>query len=576
MSDQVDEIRARIDIVDLVGQSIALKRAGKDWKGLCPFHDDKNPSFQVSSTLGRYRCWSCGEHGDVFTWVMKTQRVEFPDALKILAERAGVTLTNRPGKSTSPNEKAQQLSVMKDALFFFQEQLAKSHEASAYCEKRGLDKGVIKDWELGYAPDEGSALASYLRRKGHSLSECKSLFLVDEDPGGGYFDKFRGRLMFPIRDERGDLVGFGGRILGDGQPKYINSSDTPLYRKSRVLYGMHRAKDRIAKDRIAVLAEGYLDVIACHIGGVTHALASLGTSLAEDHARLLKRWCDGVVVLYDSDAAGQKAADRAIEVLEAEGVKVRVAVMPAGDDPDTLLKSGGPAALEKAVSGGLKPLEYRLHRLKLNQSTETEEFWAQALALIASAPSDREMELQLMNLAPLYPFLKDKKAALERLRSDAFAQRKGSARSGSSFRSAGSAVKISVSPAEKVILQAFLFELLRKRALEIMQDEDLFETQLGADVAKTLRETFKEPPSGAPSDWLHKIEREDVQQTLSDLLLSAGSEPIHETWLLDSADRLRKNREKRLLGEMRSTDLDDAKRLELNDRLRKLNAGKQN
>ena len=202
MAEVNDDIRARIDLVDLVGQRVALKRAGKDWKGLCPFHDDKNPSFQVSPTMGRYRCWSCGEYGDVFTWVMKTQNVDFREAQRILAAQAGVELP-KFGKAVEPSKRAEQDAAMKEALLFFQEQLAKNPMALAYCEKRGIDAEMIAYWEIGYAPDEGSALATTLRKKNHSLSECRSLFLVDQDSSGGYFDRFRGRLCsrFGMREE---------------------------------------------------------------------------------------------------------------------------------------------------------------------------------------------------------------------------------------------------------------------------------------------------------------------------------------------------------------------------------------
>ncbi len=416
MADETREIRARIDILDLVGQRVSLKRAGKVWKGLCPFHDDRNPSFTVSQETGRYKCWSCGEGGDIFNWVMKTQNVEFREALEILARAAGVTLESR-GKKQDPSQRELWHTAMNEALAFFREQFEKSEQARSYCEGRSLSKQITDDWEIGYSPDAGDLLAVRLKRKGLPLNECKPLFLVDQDTSGGYFDRFRGRLMFPIRDERGELVAFGGRLLGDGQPKYINSGDTPIYRKSRVLYGLYRARDLLQKQRMAILVEGYLDVIACHRAGLSGALASLGTSLTEEHAKLLKRWCDEVTILYDSDEAGQKATRRAIEVLQADGLRVKVALMPPGDDPDTLLKAGGAGAVNRTIQQSVSPVEYEIHDLKRRLDPSTDLFWAEVNGALAKA-TNLEFEKLAPGLAGLYPGIRDPIVAMRALRRD--------------------------------------------------------------------------------------------------------------------------------------------------------------
>lgn len=571
MAEVTDEIRSRIDIVDLVGQRVALKRAGKDWKGLCPFHDDKNPSFQVSPHLGRYRCWSCGESGDVFTWVMKTQNVEFPEALRTLAAQAGVALPKN-ARSVEPSKRAEHEAAMAEALAFFRNQLGRSSEAKAYCERRGIDDEMMQLWELGYAPDEGSALATHLRKKNHSLSECRALFLVDQDSSGGYFDRFRGRLMFPIRDERGDLVAFGGRLLGDGHPKYVNSGDTPLFRKSRVLYGMYRAKDRIAKDRRAVLTEGYLDVMACHKAGVTLAIASLGTALTDDHARMLKRWCDGVIVLYDSDSAGQKAADRAIEVLEPEGLKVRIALLPEGDDPDTLLRRDGAGSLQRAVTTLLTPTQYRIELLKRRIGVEQEDFWTEAVQVLALTPTDREMEMELMKLAPLHSQLRDPQAAQKSLRTDVLALRTGKKAAVSWTPRTKAAVfksALLLSAAERVLFQGFLSEEQRGHAFRLLSSADLFETKQALELADAISKSFEECPMGMPSEWLHVLSDEQAQ-ILIDLELESRSEPMTRAFLDDAADMLRRKSERRQLGQMKGAGLDDLGRMDFLERLRKL------
>ena len=348
MNDERDEIRRRLDIVELVSQRVRLKRSGKNYLGLCPFHDDKTPSFNVSPTTGRYKCFACGESGDVFTWVMKTQALEFREALKVLADQAGVVLSKSfEGPRIDKSEREAQLAIMQSALIFFRNELRRNTAALAYLDGRSIDQAVQEDWEIGYAPDVGEALAINLQKEGKHLATAEQLFLTQKDRSGGFSDKFRGRVMFPIRDERGDIVGFGGRILGDGHPKYINSSETPLYNKSRVLYGIHRAKDPMMKSRHAVLVEGYLDVIACHRAGVTEAVASCGTALAEGQVKLLKRFADKVTILYDGDSAGQKAAiraaNRALPML-APGRSLAFVTLPAGVDPDDFVRAKGPAA----------------------------------------------------------------------------------------------------------------------------------------------------------------------------------------------------------------------------------------
>ncbi len=549
MADERDDIRARIDIVDLVGREIQLKKTGRTYKGLCPFHQDRNPSFTVSSETGRYKCWSCGEAGDIFTWEMKRRNVDFVEALQTLAKEAGVTLKTRKD-ALPPSVRLQQEAAMNEALAFFRDQLSKNSSASEYCDRRGLDASIQAQWEMGYAPEVGGALAVRLKKAGFSLAECKTLFLVDEDAHGGYFDKFRGRLMFPIRDEKGQLVAFGGRVLGDSHPKYINSSDTPLYRKSRVLYGMNRAKDAISKLRQAVLVEGYTDVIACHQGGMNNALASLGTSLAEDHAKLLKRWCDEVVILYDSDDAGRKAAERGIEILKAEGLKVRVALMAQGEDPDTLLKSGGPAVLKEAVDGALSPIDYKLKALAQRHDVRDDDYWTGAIKIIAESESRPEVDRHLNEIAHKYPWERNATKALEHLRRQVNAVRsrlrRGLQQERPTVLPEHHSVKGALSSAEIVMLQACLTDQLREGTWRFACSADLYETPIGERIGEALKIAYPEgAPKGRSSDWLHNIEPEDLRQTLSDLTMDFRSENLTQERLIDALRKLKDAKDQR-------------------------------
>lgn len=573
MADELDEIRSRIRLVDLVGQSVNLKRSGKDFSGLCPFHDDKNPSFRVSDRMGRYKCWSCNEAGDIFTWVMKTQNVGFAEAVEILARQAGVTLKKR--KAEDPSLKLSWQGAMSEALAFFRAELAKSSEARSYCENRGIPQEVIDRWEIGYAPDVGEALTIHLQRKGYKLLECQKLFLVDQDPSGGYYDKFRGRLIFPIRDERGDLVAFGGRILGDGHPKYINSSDTPLYRKSRVLYGMNLAKQSIADGKIPVLCEGYLDVIACHRAGVESAVASLGTALSEEHAKMLKRWskADSTTILYDADEAGERAAARAADILESEGLKVRVALMPAGLDPDTLLRKVGPGAVKQAAEEGLSPTAFKLRQIEVKLTPSDETFWKLVVESLAECRSDLELTRHIHELAPKYPDLRDPIEAGKALRRMVNQRRRdlhGRQKPESHQANPIARPKLGLKVAEATLFRAVLSTDLRADAWPAILDLSLFLTGKASNLAEALTSAFGvDPPLGAPADWLHRLQDDEMIQLLTDIDLTRD-EKLNAEVLRDTIKQLEKRRDERAVQDVKSELTGDEKLKEIDRRLRKL------
>lgn len=578
MADERDEIRSRIDLVELVGQRVALKRAGKNWKGLCPFHNDRNPSFYVSPDIGYYRCWSCGEKGDVFDWVMKTQNLEFREALEQLAKQAGVTLKARPGEA-SKGESEARAAAMDEALRFFRQELGKSAPARDYCERRGLDAATRDDWELGYAPDVGEALAVHLQKKGHNLPLCRALFLVDQDAGGGFYDRFRGRLMFPIRDERGSLVAFGGRLLGDGIPKYVNSGDTPIYRKSRVLYGLHRAKTKLLESRRAVLVEGYLDVIACHRAGVEEAVASLGTSLADDHGRLLKRWCDRAAVLYDADEAGQKAAERACEILREAGIAAEVALVPPGDDPDTLLRREGAEAVRKAAAGGVSPLAFAIRRLEARLDPNQAEFWSEAAAAMAVCPSPAEVERHVTELSARYMKGQTEAGA----RTTIYGMIK-SARRQQRMQQARGAVMLpqlasDLAASEGILFRAMLDESLRGNAWSALNEQGLLRTDTAIRLAQAMAAAFgTSAPKGAAKDWIGQIEDPELRGRLADIQfvagLKIGGRLIEDAATPESLETalsiLRKQREERAIGELKRGEEGDTKLESIMQRLRDL------
>ena len=348
----VEEVRSRNDIVDVIAPYVKLIRKGSSYMGLCPFHGEKTPSFSVSRTRQTYHCFGCGKGGNVFTFLMEYENVTFPEALRTLADRAGVRL---PQEEESPEAKKRSdkrtklLAMYKDAATFYFYQLTKESGAAAYqyFRKRGLSDETIRKFGLGYSGKSGKELYPYLKSKGYSDELLRESGLETFDEKRGVYDKFWNRAMFPIMDANGKVIGFGGRVLGDGLPKYLNSPETMIFDKSRNLYGLHIAKQ--SRKNYMILCEGYMDVIAMHQAGFTMAVASLGTALTERHASLLKRYVDQVILCYDSDGAGVKAAMRAIPMLRDVGIRARVLNLEPYKDPDEFIKALGAEAFEQRL-----------------------------------------------------------------------------------------------------------------------------------------------------------------------------------------------------------------------------------
>lgn len=347
----VEEIKDKLDIVEFIRQYVpGLKRAGKTYKACCPFHKEKTPSFTCSSEKGLFYCFGCQEGGDIFAFLMKMENLSFNEALEKLADMAGVEY--KPAKPMTGEElrRAGVRRLLDFAKAFYHKNLmsAGGEFARAYVKQRNLTKETCQKFELGLAKNEPTAFAREAKTAGYSEKDLKDAGLCVLTAYGAR-DYYRNRLMFPIINQRGDTVGFGGRILGDGEPKYLNSPETVLFTKSHVLYGLNFAGPAIRKSGRAVLLEGYMDVIACHQAGAEYTVAPLGTSLTEEHARLLKRYTDNVTVLFDPDAAGIKAALRGALILIERGLFVKVASLPEGLDPDEYIAKYGKDSFENIL-----------------------------------------------------------------------------------------------------------------------------------------------------------------------------------------------------------------------------------
>lgn len=358
----IDDLKSRADLVRIIEPYAPLKKKGANWMGCCPFHQEKTPSFSVSPSKGFYKCFGCGKGGTAFNFVMEMEGLNFPEAIKRVAEISGIPLPepvddkhyeqNKKRKAEKKQIADQVIELNRYALEFWENHLrdgnAHAKAAREYLEKREISDEIIKKFHIGFAPDSWDALLSFLKEKGadEKLIEESGLVSKNEEKNRVY-DRFRGRIMFPVLSVEGSPIAFGARILGQGEPKYLNSPETPAYIKGEHLYGLFQSKDEIRKKKYAILVEGYLDLIALYQFGVTNCVASLGTAFTEMQAKLLGRFAKKVVVNYDGDKAGVKAARRAIEILLAEDFEIKILVLPEGKDPDDFIRANGFAAYKK-------------------------------------------------------------------------------------------------------------------------------------------------------------------------------------------------------------------------------------
>jgi DNA primase len=513
MPTDVELIKDRIDLAELVRERVRLTRSGRHWKGRCPFHDDRSPSFFVFDDQ-RYFCFGCKAKGNAFDWVMQTEHVAFVDALKMLADIAGVTLTGGRQAASSDDQRIRE--ALEAAQAFFRSQFESSAEAKAFAESRGLDFETCLKWEIGYAPDFEEGLIRHLRAARVPLAIAQTAGLVSGDESQGYRDFFIGRLMFPIRDEKGKLSAFGGRLIGQGEPKYLNSREIAgVFAKNRTLYGLNKAKPRIAEIHEAVICEGYMDVIACHKAGITQAVAPLGTSFTTHHARRLKRMCETVILAFDGDGAGVSAAVRTADLCAGEQLAVRIARMPEGQDPDVVLRSLGAEHLRQIVSQARSPLRFEVETMAAKAAggpiIEDPAFWKQLARLLAHG-DPIEAEMLIVEISARHPSAAhDRNAAsravrleVERLRPKP--KKMKAAQNAPLARS----LDLPDGP-ERPVLRAALHEEYREMVWEALAEPGLIVSEQGRKLADALIEQFEEPPKGDQSQVVSCLDGEALE-----------------------------------------------------------------
>ena len=394
----LEELAARNPIEDVVGSYVALTRRGSNLFGLCPFHNEKTPSFSVAPDKQMFYCFGCGKGGGVVSFIMEEENLGYGDAVRFLARRVGMEVPEDDAHRENYRRRERLYALCRDAARFFHETLrSPAGEAGrAYAARRGLSQGCITRFGLGYAPDGWRGLCDAMRAKGYEEQDLLDAGLaVRNQQRGNVYDKFRNRLMFPIIDVRGNVIAFGGRVMGDGEPKYLNSPETEIFSKRRNLFGLNIA--RKTKRGYLILCEGYMDAISLHQYGFDCAVASLGTSLTEEHAKLISTYTKQLVLIYDGDNAGQKASQRALNILEKTNVQVRVLKLEQAKDPDEYLHKFGAERFERLLQGAENQTAYLLQGIRqkydLGQDEQRVAFMKEAAALVAGLPSPVEREV---------------------------------------------------------------------------------------------------------------------------------------------------------------------------------------
>ncbi len=577
-----EEIRERIDLVELVSEYVRLERAGKNFKALCPFHTERTPSFHVSPALNRFHCFGCGASGDAFTFLMRIEGLSFQEALRRLAERAGIELRAEL-RDSEPSDGLDRLRrILYASSFFYRQCLQRASHAQQYLQERGLTKETIEQFELGYAPDGWDHLVRFLQRHGFALEEAQQAGLI-EAGRNGYYDRFRNRIMFPIHDSSGRVIAFGGRILGEGEPKYLNSPETPLFEKRRVLYGWWRARSAMLRERTALLVEGYLDLIMLHQYGLTHAVATLGTAFTEEHANRLRRLIERIYLLFDSDSAGVKASLSAGEILMRMGIPTFVVSLPEGDDPDSLLRREGASGLHQflgratpfALFGLEQVIRRYLHSAGVSEPLDLDPFMRtellkEALHWVVRLPNPLDQTACLQVLAPLSPAsltslqagMESLQQELRRLQRRSRGQRQTSSAPTQPQQEASTPLLVvpkAVIEAEQALLRAFLNPETASLALEPLRSM-VWSIPQHAQIAEWLISLPHPPSERELTQLLNQLPDESLEPLLTQLLMNPLPPPnVHEVeqYVRYLRQRLNRQRRQQLAVQLRNTPADE-------------------
>jgi len=535
----LEDVLARVNIVEVISAYIPVKRAGRNFKANCPFHHEKTPSFMVSPDRQIYHCFGCGESGNAFKFLMRYERLEFPEAVEILAKKAGVILPeNKESSSPVTSISSQVYKINELALSFYEHNFNSPAGllAKKYLFGRGIKEETIKLFKLGFALEKWDALLSCLRAKNINLANLEKAGLVLAKESGGYYDRFRNRVIFPIFDVRSRPLGFGARVLDKSLPKYVNSPETPVYIKGNHLYGLNLSKDAIRQDDFVVVVEGYLDFIIPYQEGLQNIVASLGTALTQEQVRLLKRYTHNVVMVYDGDAAGQMATLRTLDIFIAEGVDVKVVALPEGTDPDSFVRKNGIENFKAKVNAALNLFDYKLRILKTRHNPEEIEGKAKI-------SSEMLVTIRKFNNAVL------RSEYIKRLSEDlhveemALLQELNKIKGDSTIDNAQTARAININPAEKLLIKLMLEEVeLINYIKQHLQPAD-FQDKITTRIVSTMFDLAKEGKNIDAGVLLNHIGEEDISRVVCETAFLPEVSAQHKEKMVDDCiQRLKKDK----------------------------------
>ncbi|MEK3881605.1 DNA primase [Paenibacillus sp. PL2-23] len=548
----IDAVRKRHDIVETVGKYVHLTKQGKYMKGLCPFHSEKTPSFTVTPELQIFHCYGCGKSGNVIRFLEYKEGYTFPEAVRILAEEAGMPITWAPdgGKETPQDPNRQKLIEAHELAIKFYHYLLNNTKqgdrAKQYLRDRGMSDRLIDHFMIGYAPDEWDVLTRFLTGRGYDpeLMEKGGLLSAKSD-GSGYVDRFRGRIMFPLWDASGKAAAFAGRIIGEGNPKYLNSPETMLFTKSRTLYNLHYARPAIRKSKQVVLFEGYMDVIKSWNAGVHNGVATMGTALTEEHCSLLRRLAEEVLLCYDGDEAGQAAAHKSIPMLEAAGLRVYVAMLPKGKDPDEYINEHGPEAyMRDVIDEPVSVTKFKLIYSRKNHILLKEEgrknYLMEAVAIVAGLDSSTEREVHLKELSREFDISLDAlKQDCHSIRQEHQKKRPQGDNNDNSWNNGRNEKRRtsrapSILPAYTYAERRLLHVMMRDREIAETVHErigDAFNAQDHAALAAYLYAYYAGGYEPDAAKFIETLHDDRLEETASTILLMDGDFPFDETLL---------------------------------------------
>lgn len=515
----LDDILSRVDIVEVISGYIPLKRSGRNFRALCPFHHEKTPSFMVSPDRQIYHCFGCSAGGNAFGFLMEYERMEFPEAVEILAKKAGVVLPEIQKEDAKTVSLFTQLYKINELAANFYEGMLNSaagSQAKNYLLRRGIKEETIKSLKLGCTPDKWDVLISHLRAKGVSLSLMEKAGLILSKEGGGYYDRFRNRIIFPIFDIKSRVLGFGARVLDDTSPKYINSPETPIYIKGRNLYGLNLAKDAIRDADFVVIVEGYLDFILPFQEGLKNIVASLGTALTSEQARLLKRYTHNVVMIYDADKAGELATLRTLDIFIEEGMNVKVVSLPQGYDPDLCVRKNGIENFKQRIGEAQSLFDYKLKVLKSRYNAK--EIEGKAKIASEMLPTINKFK----NAVLKSEYLKQLSQDLD-LKEDALLQELKKVKDERVYPDLGAVTvkkKTEINPTEKLLVKLLLEETELIHSIRERLEPADFQDERISRIVSLMFDLLEQGKTLEPNKLMNYLEGEEMLQIISESTFS--------------------------------------------------------